>query len=127
MRCTIAGYSFDLIASEVERALRGVKPELVSGESVRIGRHSYPIKQVGAVITRQDRRDFSTAEVSRALQRLGFVCTKPAAPEPVAMFEDLPLVAQAEPVAAPPSQVAPQAASMPAPLPSSVGFLDAAH
>jgi hypothetical protein len=30
--------------------------------------------QVGAVITRQDRRDFSVGEVTRAMQALGFTC-----------------------------------------------------
>ncbi|MFF8194785.1 SCO5918 family protein, partial [Streptomyces bobili] len=30
--------------------------------------------QVGQVITRQDRRDFSAAEVLRAMVRLGFTC-----------------------------------------------------
>ena len=34
MRCTIAGYSFNLIPSEVERALSGIDPEPVQGESV---------------------------------------------------------------------------------------------
>ncbi len=74
MRCVIAGYPFDLTASEVQQAMRGVKPELVVGESVRIGRRVYPVKQVGAVITRQDRRDFTAAEVTRAMKRLGFTC-----------------------------------------------------
>lgn len=84
MRVTIAGHSFYLQASEVERAMTGIKPEPITGESVRIGRRSYPVKQVGAVISRQDRRDFSAAEVSRALRRLGFTCrSAPQAPEPV--------------------------------------------
>ncbi|AXI78235.1 hypothetical protein C7M71_013065 [Peterkaempfera bronchialis] len=74
MRCTIAGYSFELNVGDVERALSGVKPEPITGESVRIGNHFYPVKQAGAVITRQDRRDFSAAEVSRALRKLGFTC-----------------------------------------------------
>jgi hypothetical protein len=30
--------------------------------------------QVGAVLTRQDRRDFSAEEVFRAMRALGFVC-----------------------------------------------------
>jgi hypothetical protein len=74
MRVTIAGHSFYLQAGEVERAMTGVVPETLSGESVRIGSHTYPVKQVGAVVTGQDRRDFSAAEVSRALRRLGFTC-----------------------------------------------------
>ncbi|MBH5333958.1 hypothetical protein IHE55_03730 [Streptomyces pactum] len=74
MRCIIAGYPFDLTASEVEQAMTSVKPEPITGESVVIGRRSYPVKQVGAVVTRQDRRDFTAAEVTRAMKRLGFTC-----------------------------------------------------
>lgn len=80
VRCVIAGCHFDLTASEVQQAMTGIAPEAVVGETVRIGRRTYPVKQVGAVITRQDRRDFSAAEVTRALTRLGFVCgTAPVA------------------------------------------------
>ena len=79
MRCTIAGFSFYLQASDVEQAMSGVKTEPISGACVRVGRRWYPVKQVGAVITRQDRRDFSGPEVTRALQSLGFTC-RPTAP-----------------------------------------------
>jgi len=74
MRCVIARFPFDLIKSEVQEAMSGIKPEPVTGDFVIIGRRHYPIKQVGAVITRQDRRDFTADEVSRALIRLGFTC-----------------------------------------------------
>ncbi|MDX2701405.1 SCO5918 family protein [Streptomyces sp. PA03-6a] len=74
MRCIIAGYPFDLTPSEVQQAMSGVSPEPLAGESVRIGQQYYPVKQVGAVITRQDRRDFTAAEVTRAMTRLGFAC-----------------------------------------------------
>ena len=74
MRCVIARFSFDLIKDEVEKSMSGVKPEAVTEASVTIGRKQYPIKQVGAVITGQDRRDFTTTEVVRALTRLGFTC-----------------------------------------------------
>ncbi|MFH8366636.1 SCO5918 family protein [Streptomyces sp. NPDC018031] len=79
MRCIIAGYPFDLTASEVEQALNGIAPEPITGESVRIGRRTYPVMQVGAVVTRQDRRDFTAGEVTRAMRRLGFTC-QPAPP-----------------------------------------------
>ncbi|QEV19893.1 SCO5918 family protein [Streptomyces alboniger] len=82
MRCVIARFPFDLFKSEVEQAMKGVKPEPVTGESVIINRRHYPVKQVGEVITRQDRRDFSAREVTRALTGLGFTCR--AMPEPVA-------------------------------------------
>ncbi|MFI0778051.1 SCO5918 family protein [Streptomyces sp. NPDC021212] len=74
MRCVIARFPFDLIKSEVEEAMAGIKPEPVTGAFVIIGRRHYPVKQVGAVITRQDRRDFTADEVTRALTRLGFTC-----------------------------------------------------
>jgi hypothetical protein len=92
MRCIIAGYAFDLTPSEVEQAMSGIKPEEVTGEAVRIGRRTYPVKQVGAVITRQDRRDFSASEVTRAMKRLGFTCLvapAPPAPDPVAEADAL--------------------------------------
>lgn len=74
MRCVIARYPFDLIKSEVEQSLSGVTPEPVTGMSVTIGRRIYPVMQVGEVITRQNRRDFSAGEVRRALTQLGFTC-----------------------------------------------------
>ncbi|MGW7283720.1 SCO5918 family protein [Streptomyces sp. NPDC054844] len=86
MRCVIARFPFDLTKSGVLESMKGVKPEPVTGESVIIGRRHYPVKQVGQVITRQDRRDFSAGEVLRAMALLGFTCrTLPeAAPVPVA-------------------------------------------
>ncbi|GGZ45086.1 SCO5918 family protein [Streptomyces subrutilus] len=74
MRCVIARFPFDLTKSGVLESMKGVKPEQVFGESVIIGRRHYPVKQVGQVVTRQDRRDFSAGEVVRAMTRLGFTC-----------------------------------------------------
>ncbi|WP_370420210.1 SCO5918 family protein [Streptomyces sp. QH1-20] len=82
MRCVIARFPFDLVKSEVEHSMKGVKPEPVTGPSVTIGRRTYPVKQVGEVITRQDRRDFTAGEVTRALTRLGFTCNDVPAPAP---------------------------------------------
>ena len=85
MRCIIAGYPFDLTMSEVEQTMSGIQPEPITGESIRIGGRGYPVKQVGAVITRQDRRDFSADEVIRAMRRLGFTCDPaPSPPAPPA-------------------------------------------
>ncbi|MFF2643939.1 SCO5918 family protein [Streptomyces niveus] len=84
MRCVIARFPFDLVKSEVQQAMKGIKPEPITGESVVISRRTYPVKQVGEIITRQDRRDFSAAEVTRALTRLGFTCRSVPAPAPVA-------------------------------------------
>ncbi|MGW0609038.1 SCO5918 family protein [Streptomyces sp. NPDC002788] len=74
MRCVIARFPFELTKVGVLESMKGVKPEPVTGESVIIGRRHYPVKQVGQVITRQDRRDFSAAEVLRAMAQLGFTC-----------------------------------------------------
>ncbi|AYV25350.1 hypothetical protein HET69_11865 [Streptomyces sp. CJ_13] len=74
MRCVIARFPFELTRSGVLESMKGVKPEQVIGESVIIGRRTYPVKQVGQVITRQDRRDFSAGEVLRAMTQLGFTC-----------------------------------------------------
>ncbi|MDX3322338.1 SCO5918 family protein [Streptomyces sp. ME03-5684b] len=89
MRCVIARYPFDLTKSGVLDSMKGVTPEPVIGESVTIGRRRYPVKQVGEVVTRQDRRDFSGGEVTRAMARLGFTChpapgAEPASPAPAA-------------------------------------------
>lgn len=83
MRCIIARFPFDLTKSGVLESMKGVKPEPVTGEYVIIDRRRYPVKQVGAVITRQDRRDFSAGEVTRAMTALGFTCqTLTPAPPP---------------------------------------------
>jgi hypothetical protein len=74
MRCVIARFPFELTKSGVLESMKGIKPEQVMGESVIIGRRHYPVKQVGQVITRQDRRDFSADEVRRAMTKLGFTC-----------------------------------------------------
>ncbi|MCC5477043.1 SCO5918 family protein [Streptomyces sp. NPDC059680] len=82
MRCVIARFPFDLIKSEVEQSMSGIAPEPVTGVAVTIEGRVYPVMQVGEVITRQDRRDFTTTEMRRALTRLGFTCheARPAAP-----------------------------------------------
>jgi hypothetical protein len=74
MRCVIARFPFELTKGGVLESMKGVKPEPVTGDSVIIGRRRYPAKQVGQLITHQDRRDFSNGEVLRAMTRLGFTC-----------------------------------------------------
>ncbi len=76
MRCIIARFPFDLSKADVEGLMHGVKAEPVTGASVIVNRRHYPAKQVGEVITKQDRRDFTADEVTRALGRLGFTCVQ---------------------------------------------------
>ncbi|GGZ81368.1 SCO5918 family protein [Streptomyces echinoruber] len=89
MRCVIARYPFELTKDGVLASMKGVKPEPVTGESVTIGRRRYPVKQVGQVITRQDRRDFTSGEVVRAMTRLGFTCHEPPETAPVGVATPL--------------------------------------
>jgi hypothetical protein len=90
MRCVIARYPFDFTKTGVLDSMKGIKPELVTGESVTIGRRRYPVKQVGEVLTRQDRRDFTAGEVTRAMTRLGFTCHEhPDAVAPVQVLTPL--------------------------------------
>ncbi|GHI06216.1 hypothetical protein AQI88_40010 [Streptomyces cellostaticus] len=83
MRCVIARFPFDLVKSEVEQSMESIQPEPAVGVCVTIGRRIYPVKQVGQVITKQDRRDFTAYEVRRALTQLGFTChdAPPARPQ----------------------------------------------
>ncbi|MGP3949839.1 SCO5918 family protein [Streptomyces sp. 7N604] len=89
MRCVIARFPFDLSKSGVLASMKGVKPEPITGESVIIGRRHYPAKQVGHVITGQDRRDFTAGEVIRAMTRLGFTCRALPAASPARVLTPL--------------------------------------
>ncbi|MER7837399.1 SCO5918 family protein [Streptomyces sp. NPDC096040] len=77
MRVVIARFPFDLTKSEVEQSMSSHTPEPVTGVGVTIDGRVYPVMQVGEVITRQNRRDFTTLEMRRALTRLGFTCHDP--------------------------------------------------
>lgn len=83
MRCVIARFPFDLTKSEVEQSMDGITPEPVTGVSVTIEGRTYPVMQVGEVITRQNRRDFTSFEMRRALTRLGFTCHDAPPPAPL--------------------------------------------
>lgn len=89
MRCVIARFPFELTKSGVLESMKGIKPEPGSGESVIIGRRHYPVKQVGQVITRQDRRDFTAGEVLRAMTQLGFTCSTLPKAAPVRILSPL--------------------------------------
>src|SRR3954468_12244007 len=95
MRCVIARFPFELTKDGVLESMKGIKPEPVTGESVIIGRRHYPLKQVGQIITRQDRRDFSAAEVLRAMTQLGFTCRNlPQTATPVRVLTPVQLASQ---------------------------------
>ncbi|MGW1224249.1 SCO5918 family protein [Streptomyces sp. NPDC001478] len=84
MRCVIARFPFELTKNGVLDSMKDIKPEEVVGGSVTIGRRAFPLKQVGEVVTGQDRRDFTADEVFRAMTKLGFTCRSGLpAPQPV--------------------------------------------
>lgn len=89
MRCIIARFPFDLTKSGVLQSMKGVTPEPVTGACVTIGRRRYPPMQVGQVVTRQARRDFSAGEVLRAMTRLGFTCQSAPTDAPAAGLSPL--------------------------------------
>jgi hypothetical protein len=86
MRCVIARYPFDLFQGEVETSMENVLPEPVTAACVVIGGRVFPVKQVGEVITGQDRCDFTVGEMTRALTRLGFTCHA-APPHPLSRVD----------------------------------------
>ncbi|MGW4047566.1 SCO5918 family protein [Streptomyces sp. NPDC004721] len=90
MRCVMARYPFDLTKTGALASMKGVRPELVTGESVAIGRRHYPVKQVGQIITPQDPRDFTVGEVTPAMTRLGFTCHDRAEAAPVGVGAPAP-------------------------------------
>ncbi|MGW1836867.1 SCO5918 family protein [Streptomyces sp. BBFR2] len=100
MRCVIARFPFDLTKDGVLESMKGVKPEPVTDDLVIIGRRHYPAKQVGQVITRQDRRDFSAVEVLRAMTRLGFTCRtrSTAGPAPADPYQRASAILGTQPV-----------------------------
>ncbi|MCD9879948.1 SCO5918 family protein [Streptomyces guryensis] len=91
-----------LLTHGVLDSMAGVRPEIVTGDCVTIGRRRCPVMQVGEVITGQDRRDCSGGEVTRAMARLGFTChARPeAAPIPDAGARS-PLQAASEALGSP--------------------------
>lgn len=71
-RANVAGHTFTLRASQVERVMRGVLPEPLKDHFVVVGQRRYPPKQVLAQITGLDRAAFTTHHARRILTGLGF-------------------------------------------------------
>lgn len=68
----VAGRSFALRASQVERSMRTVLPEPLKDHFVVVGRKRYPPKQVLGEITGLDRAEFTSHHARRILAGLGF-------------------------------------------------------
>lgn len=71
-KVSVAGRSFALRASQVERSMRAVLPEPLKDHFVVIGQRRYPPKQVLGEITGLDRAEFTSHHARRILTGLGF-------------------------------------------------------
>jgi hypothetical protein len=77
VHATVGGRPFDFSKGEIERRMRGVRPESIREHLVEVLDTVYPPKQVLATITGWDRTSFTTMEAQRVLSRVGFVCRRP--------------------------------------------------
>ena len=68
----VNGASYRLSRSQVERAIRGEKPERVVTHGVVVGGQTFPVKQVFAKATGLDLLDFTSAVARRNLAKLEF-------------------------------------------------------
>jgi hypothetical protein len=71
-KVNVAGRSFALRASQVERSMRTVLPEPLKDHFVVVGQRRYPPKQVLGEVTGLDRAEFTTHHARRILTGLGF-------------------------------------------------------
>jgi hypothetical protein len=76
VHATVGGRPFDFSKGEIERRMRGVRPEPIREHLVEVLDTVYPPKQVLATITGWDRTSFTTMEAQRVLSRVGFVCRR---------------------------------------------------
>ena len=72
----VGGRRFEFAREEIERCMRGEKPEAIREHLVEIGGRDFPPKQVVATLTEWDRTSFTTMEAQRVLTRAGFACRR---------------------------------------------------
>lgn len=72
----IAGHTFGLDTTQVERSLDGLLPEPIKEHFVVVEGRRFPPKQVISAVTGLDRADFTTHQARSALRRLGFTVAR---------------------------------------------------
>jgi hypothetical protein len=72
MQFVVGGESYEFDREDVERAMKGERPELIQKYVVEVSGVEYPPKQVFAKMTGRDRQSYTTMEAQRVLNRLGF-------------------------------------------------------
>lgn len=78
----VGGREFNHDRADVERAMRGAKPEEIRKYLVEVNGEAYPPKQVLARATGWERQSFTTMEAQRVLNKLGFCCREAVTPGP---------------------------------------------
>jgi hypothetical protein len=69
---TIGGEEFSLSKEDVERKLKGVKPEPIQQVYVEVSGKEYPVKQALSVSADLMRSGFTTQNAVRIFRKLGF-------------------------------------------------------
>jgi hypothetical protein len=72
MDFTLNGKHYRLTPDAVERSVDGWQPSRIQKYSVKIGRRSFPIKQVIGLAIGQRPIEFTAQDAYRILRRLGF-------------------------------------------------------
>jgi hypothetical protein len=72
MDFTVGGEGFSLEPKDVERKLKGVKPEPLQKLYVLVNGERYPVKQALAVCAGLIRAGFTTQHAFRVFRKLGF-------------------------------------------------------
>lgn len=83
----IAGRSFELDSSSIERALEDTLPAPIKDHFVVVAGRRFPVKQVVSAVTGLDRADFTTHQARSLLRRLGFTVARRSETVPAPVSE----------------------------------------
>jgi hypothetical protein len=73
---TVGGTIFSMSREEIERKLKGVKPEQIRQYYVTVGGRDYPVKQALEVSAGLLRSGFTTQDAIRVLRKFGLPLRK---------------------------------------------------
>jgi len=76
MRFILRGKAYDLTREDVEQAMRGIQPEAARLYFFNIKGKKFPPKQILSVSLNLARIEFTTADATNLLKRLGFELQK---------------------------------------------------
>jgi hypothetical protein len=73
---TVGGQGFSISREEIERKLKGVRPEQIRQYYVTVNRKDYPVKQALEVSAGLLRSGFTTQDAIRVLRKFGLPLRK---------------------------------------------------